>query len=241
MMIEKLTDIKQFDGFDKQDFYYIRIMSLIKAYGCGYDFVTFYRQLDENKRITAILSKLDHDVTLCIDDDADTEEMCSFLKAIGYSTVLADSSFEFGGNFSQGVVMLSDKKLEIPCPYADVDRFPKLMELFNFVDYDTLDFESWYVDISHRIRHGCARAYTLNINSEIVSSGIFSSIYHDNAVLSAVRTSPAFRGMGYGSALVSEMVSDTKGTVYLMREENLNEHFYKGLGFKNIGKWRMYK
>ena len=97
------------------------------------------------------------------------------------------------------------------------------------------------MDISHRIRHSCANAYTLNVNGEIISSGIFSSIYNDNAVLTAVRTSPEFRHMGYGSALVSEMLGDIKGKVYLMREMNLNEQFYINLGFENVGKWRMYK
>ena len=137
--------------------------------------------------------------------------------------------------------MVSDKKVEIPAARAEIDKYPKLMELFNFVDYDTADFESWYVDISHRIRHGCARAYTLNINGVIISSGIFSSIYNDDAVLSAVRTSEEYRGLGYGSALVSEMTGDIKGKIYLMREKELNEQFYKRLGFKNNGNWRMYK
>ena len=114
------------------------------------------------------------------------------------------------------------KKVEFPGNDAKIDRYPKLMELFNFVDYDVLDFESWYVDISHRIRHGCARAYTLNRNDEIISSGIFSAMYNNDAVLTAVRTAPDFRHMGYGSALISEMMSDIKGKVYLMRETNLN-------------------
>ena len=47
--------------------------------------------------------------------------------------------------------------------------------------------------------------------------------------------------MGYGSYLVSQMLSDIKGRVFLMREKNLNEQFYIRLGFENIGKWRMYK
>lgn len=59
--------------------------------------------------------------------------------------------------------------------------------------------------------------------------------------MSAVRTSEEYRGLGYGSALVSEMTGDIKGKIYLMREKELNEQFYKRLGFKNNGNWRMYK
>lgn len=240
-MIEKVNDIKQLENFIKNDIYYVRIMSLIKAYGCDYDFACFYRQSDEKKNITAIMSKLDNDWTLCFDDKADFDELKEFFCVIGYSSILSDSFFEFSDSFDEGMVMSSAKKVELPLQYAEIDRFPKLMELFNFVDYDTADFESWYVDISHRIRHSCANAYTLNVNDEIISSGIFSSIYNDAAILTAVRTSPEFRHMGYGSLLVSEMLSDIKGMVYLMREMNLNEQFYIKLGFNNTGRWRMYK
>lgn len=240
-MIEKISNISQLDGFVKEDIYYIRIMSLLKAYGCAYDFACFYRQLDESNRITAVISKLDGDFTLCLDTNADTAELREFFSATGYCTVLADSSFDFTDSFDTGAVMMTAKKVELPCAYAEIDRFPKLMELFNFVDYDTLNFESWYVDISHRIRHGCARAYTLNINDEIISSGIFSSVFNDSAVLSSVRTAPEFRHMGYGLALISEMLGDIRGRVYLMREMNKNENFYNKLGFENTGKWRLYK
>ncbi len=126
-------------------------------------------------------------------------------------------------------------------PDVQIDCFPKLMDIYNFNDYSSAEFESWYVDISHRIRHGCAAAYSLNVNGEIASSAVFSSIYNDNAVLSAVQTAPNYQKHGYGSALVSHMMCDVLGKVFLMREKGKNELFYSRLGFENIGKWRMYK
>ena len=113
--------------------------------------------------------------------------------------------------------------------------------MYNFIDYGEINFDSWYVDISHRIRHGAAKAFTLNMDEEIISSALFSSIYKKNAILTGVQTKPEFRKMGYGSALVSAMCCDFNGTVYLMRENGRNESFYKKLGFENIGKWRIYK
>ena len=137
--------------------------------------------------------------------------------------------------------MSSERKTEIACDYTDVDEYPYLFDLFNFVDYGNVDFESWYVDISHRIRHGCAKAVTLNVDGEIISSAIFSSIYENDAILTAVQTKPEFRKSGYASALVSAMCCDVTGTVFLMREKYKNESFYKKLLFANIGKWRIYK
>lgn len=183
-MIKLIEKNKEFDDFFKDDIFYIRIMSLLKAYSTNYNFALFYKQLDDNGNITSIISRLDNDYTVCHNDDFD---------------------------------------------------------LIELEDYSTADFESWYVDVSHRIRHSCAKAVTLNVNDEIVSSGIFSSIYNNDAILTSVSTVPEFRRMGYGSALVSAMICDIKGKVYLMRDKNKNEKFYKKLGFENMGYWRMYK
>jgi len=240
-MIKKIDSVEKFNSFLNQNIFYVRIMSLAKAYGFGYDFASFYRQIDENRNITAIVSKLDNDFTLCANENADNEELSEFFSVTGYSSVLSDNKFDFKNNYDEGIVMSAENRIEKNVPYVQIDRYPKLMKLFNFIDYDNADFESWYVDISHRIRHNCAKAYALCIDDEIISSGIFSSIYDDGAILSSVQTAPAFRHMGYGSALVSEMLSDIKGKVYLMRENDLNEEFYSKLGFINTGKWRVHK
>lgn len=240
-MIKKIDNPIELDSYKIIDLYSIRIKSLLNAYGTRYDFAGFYKQLDEDNTITAIISKLDNDITISHTDNFNADEFYEFVKTIGYSSVLSDDKLKLSYDYEQGVVMATDKKAEYHIPYAEIDAYPKLMDLFNFEDYDCIDFEAWYVDVSHRIRHNCAKAVTLNVNGEIVSSGMISSIYDDDAILTSVRTSPEFRRMGYGSALVSEMICDIKGKVYLMRENGKNEDFYNKLGFKNIGKWRMFK
>ena len=240
-MIKKITHASEFDNYDKKDIYSLRIKSLLSSYGTKYDFAVFYCQIDAENKITAILSRLDNDWTLSHLEHYDEKELCEFFCAVGFGTILSDDSFHFDAAYDEGVVMSTLKKAEKHVQYAEIDFYPKLMDIFNFEDYDSIDFESWYVDLSHRIRHGCARAVSLNVGGEIVSSAVFSSIYNNDAILSSVRTSPEFRQMGYGSALVSEMIFDVSGTVYLMRERNKNEAFYSNLGFENTGIWRMYK
>jgi len=239
-MIKKAESIYDLDRFDRKDIYSLRIKSLLCAYGCKYDFVSFYRQINHDK-VTAVISVLDSDLTLSFDEDADKQELCEFFTVMGFSSLLCDDSFVMPFEFEQGIVMETDRKIEKHIPYCEIDNYPKLMELFNLTDYDKIDFESWYVDISHRIRRGCAKAVTLSVNSQIVSSAVFSAIYKNDAVLTAVKAQPEFRRMGYGSALVSEMINDISGKVYLMREKDKNEKFYKKLGFVNTGKWRIYK
>ena len=70
-MIEKVADIDELKPFDNSDLFFVRIMSLAKAYGCEYPFARFYRQIDDNDKITAIASSLDGDITLCVSDGYD--------------------------------------------------------------------------------------------------------------------------------------------------------------------------
>ena len=71
-MIEKIEDISQFDSWQGRDIFSVRILSLLYAYGCKYQFATFYRQMIDGE-ITAIISKLDNDVTISVADDFNNE------------------------------------------------------------------------------------------------------------------------------------------------------------------------
>lgn len=240
-MICKIENPEEFDKWKLRDIYSVKILSLLKSYGCKYHFASFYKQVNEHGNITAIISRLDNDLTLALGDDFDNSELVHFFCVTGFNSILTSNEFEFGAKYEEGMVMSCSSKRENKPISASIDEYPKLMDLFNFVDYEGMDFKAWYVDISHRVRHNTAKAYTLTVDDNIISSGILSSIYEGNAILTAVRTADDFRKMGYGSYLVNNICSDVKGTVYIMRDMNLNESFYTKLGFKNIGKWRIYK
>lgn len=239
-MIEKIEKEELLKSWSKKDIYTLKIFALLKSYGTQYHFASFYRQTVDGK-VTAIMSKLDNDITLALDDGFDNAELVRFFCITGHGFILCSPEFEIGAKYEEGIVMSCDKKFDFQMDGVTVDEYPKLMDLYNFVDYENQDFKSWYVDISHRVRHNTAKAYTLNINGNIISSGILSSIYNNDALLTAVRTSDEFRRMGYGSCLVAHICNDVKGTVYLMRDKDINENFYKKLGFENIGVWRMYR
>ncbi|MBQ9516741.1 MAG: GNAT family N-acetyltransferase [Eubacterium sp.] len=239
-MIEKIQNETEFDCWQQRDIFTVRILSLLKSYGCKYQFATYFKQVVDDK-VTAIMSKLDGDFTLSLTDDADQEELVHFFCVTGYTSITCSDGFLLGSRYEEGVVMHSDAKMDYSLVGITLDEYPKLMDLFNFVDYNSQDFKSWYVDISHRVRHGTAKAYTLCIDDTIIASGILSAIIDGHAILTAVRCESEFRGMGYGSALVSAICNDVAGRVHLMRDEGMHEDFYKRLGFTDDGKWRIYR
>jgi hypothetical protein len=65
-MIKLIDNPDEFDTFNKDDIFFIRIMSLLKAYSTEYNFALFYKQIDESENITAIISRLDNDYTVAI-------------------------------------------------------------------------------------------------------------------------------------------------------------------------------
>ena len=52
----------------------IRILSLYESYGAKYDFLRFYKQ-EIDGDITAIISIMDNNATLCLINDHDTDEI----------------------------------------------------------------------------------------------------------------------------------------------------------------------
>ena len=201
-MIEKISDINEISSWNKRDIFSIRILALIKAYGCSYPFAVFYVQKFDNE-ITAIISKLDGDYTISVTDGFDDEEISHFLLVAGYSSVLCSNEVNLFAKYDEGIIMQNERKIELSLGDLVVDEYPKLMDLYNFIDYNSQDFKAWYVDISHRIRHGTAKAYTLIKDENIVSSGILSSIVEPYSILSAVRTENEYRNNGFGSMIVS--------------------------------------
>lgn len=241
-MIKKIENSDEFLTWNKKDIFAIKIFALAKSYGLKYNFATFYRQIIDGKTVS-LISKLDNDFTISLTNGFDNDELLRFFCISGYTSITCDEQLTIGAKYTEGIVMSnSNRTFDDPLPINTIiDEYPKLMDLYNFVDYENQDFKAWYVDISHRVRHKTAKAYTLCFNGSIISSGILNAIYDNNAILTAVRTDDEYRNLGYGSALVKYICSDVKGAVYLMREKNLNEHFYKHLGFENIGLWRIYK
>ncbi|MCR5208087.1 MAG: hypothetical protein K6C14_06375, partial [Eubacterium sp.] len=87
-MIEKIENKNGFDGWEIRDIFTVRILALLKSYGCEYNFATFYRQVIDGK-ITAVISKLDRDFTLSVTDGFDNEELVRFFCVYGYTSILS--------------------------------------------------------------------------------------------------------------------------------------------------------
>lgn len=239
-MIKLVKDERTLKKYRGRDIYSCRILSLAAVYGFGYDFLRFYVQ-QTGSAVSAVISVLDSDITVSFDSAAaDMGEIAYFLRMTGFQSLLCSSGLKLDFAFEEGAVMKNGAGAKIVCRNIDVTQTISLKQLYDFTDTHA-DFEYWYADISHRIRHGGAGVYAVQAGGEIISAALLSAIYENSAVLSAVKTARQYRGQGFSSAVISFISASFGGDIYLMRRQGENKSFYEKLGFEDIGRWRMYR
>ncbi len=208
-----------------------KIRALLKAYGTNYDFCSFYKS-DE-----FILARFYDEFVICEYGKADNiklDELCEFLTFSGFSKIFC----------SENVAVVLKGDLSLNCKKLNLMKFcgkaPEVCgnytELSLTEAYDILktsfeiNFESWYLDMSHRIRHGISKLY--GNDSSVLA------VQHDlcgEALLSQIATIPEKRGQGKASELILSVCKMLcKSKIFLLCEDK-NLSFYRKLGFIQSG------
>ena len=229
--------------------YNTRILSLYQAYK-GTNLCEFWVQ-ERGAGVTAFLSRYAGNITIDICSEADEEELCEFLEMTGFQSVLFDGAFDL-------------KLKEVSACYGAVRRFagnaalksehalpyntPGFRELHNLLKtcegtgFRPPDFESFFLDMSHMTRHGCADMLGVWDGGALAACAL--SVYQcENAsVLGAVCCAPDKRRRGFGSravlALINKLQKEGKANLFLHCSSEVTMAFYERLGFKACGQWR---
>ena len=210
----------------------IRILSLYESYGCNYDFLRFYKQ-EIDGDITAIISIMDNNATLCLINDHDTDEIIQFLSAIGAKTVFCEKEIALE-KLEQGSIMLFDN-IEITNRSLNEVRLKNVYDIMSTC-FTMPHFNSWYPDISHRIRHGGAVAVEKEYGCAIA---LKSSI---GALISGICVKENSRNKGHGSVILQGLINTCgSNKIFALVEKDGPKQFYKNNGFFEIGKFATYK
>lgn len=227
-MIKRINFPAELCGLPKSGVEAQKIRALLLAYGTDYDFCRFYAS--EN----VISAGFYDDFILCSLGEPDYDELCGFLSFSGFSRIFCAENtgkilseklslnrkrlnlMRFSGILRQTAASVSEVSLS--------DAYDVLKTSFDF------EFEPWYLDMSHRIRHNISRLYGYN--------GSVLAVQHDirgEALLSQIATVPEKRGKGNASALISAVCRKLEGSkVYLLCEDDLAA-FYVRNGFEFCG------
>ncbi|MBQ8171403.1 MAG: GNAT family N-acetyltransferase [Oscillospiraceae bacterium] len=227
-MIKQIYTAEEFSALPENGIEAGKIRALYFAYGAGYPFCRFYRQGN------CYFSCLDGAYVIC-GEPQDTEELSQFLAINGYTEIFctevtADRLSESLEAVSAEIFVM---RFSGGISSVEPDYAPPLSDVYSIVSegFD-IDFEPWYLDMSHRVRHGVTRCAVLDGEAALVIQ------HHINgeALISQVACRKDSRGKGYASRLVvSAACSLAPSEVYVLCEEQLVP-FYEKCGFSFLGK-----
>ncbi len=213
-----------------------KIASVISAYGFDKSFACFW--LDTNA-----------DVAFCQSDGqmilsgtvVSPKETRAFIRAVGPQAIIC--AVRNAEALSLPVTDSGDvlKKQLAPGdanPAGDYDV--NIREIYSLLEEADMveEFEPFYLDLSHKLRHGAALALTENRGGTLAGCALVSSISRKAILLSALAVREQYRRHGIGSGLVRKVESLFPGkTVYVFRDKEKNRLFYKELGYAKTDTW----
>lgn len=237
-------------AISKDDPFGCRIYSLYNCYGYNLPFVDFWVQLVNDTCVTAI-ARLGTQFIVQLSNMSDVEEISSFLRVAGATSILCDNKYKldvFSENKKTGAVL---KFFGVPCEIKEsynlctpsVKEAYELLALCREEGFEAPDFESFSLDVSHKLRHNSIRMIGLKENAALKAVAMTVAETQADAVLGAVASHPDSRNKGYGSfmvkSLTNELLKENK-SIYLHRAVDKNISFYSNLGYKVQGKWCEY-
>jgi GNAT superfamily N-acetyltransferase len=246
-MIREITenDIPYLLSVSRKNVFLGRILSGYTAYGHT-KLGQFWVQTEED-RLNTVLGKVDDVVTIAYISDGNLDELAGFLYAIGSPTVVCSGDFanrHYLGKMKTGPILRFDNSKEISCSFV-YEKNPSLREVYPVLEqcrtpqFPVPKWEPFYLDMNHRIRHGCGLCVGIRGEEDtLVGCGFTVAQTEHTAILGGVCVLPKERHQGYGKQVVTALLSSlTQPEVYVFREEQENRDFYESLGFVEWGRW----
>lgn len=205
----------------------MKIYALWRSYGTKYDFCRFYIA------DYAVICAQDGSFVVSETGKSDFEELARFFALNGFSDVFC--SEKAGAALSEylhckceKILLMRFEGTGVPC---ETEKDTALEDFYDILSTSfDIEFEPWYLDMSHRIRHGIARTRRLGGSVLVIQHELFGS-----ALISQVATLPSERQKGGASRLISAVCAElAPSDVYVICSDDLCG-FYQKNGFHKIG------
>ena len=235
-----------FLSFCDRDVFGTRIKAYFNCYSTDYDFVKFWVQTDENGTVTAAISRVDGDMTLCAEND-DYEELLQFVKIVGFNTIQCQR--QVAQNFTDdetlwGYVVRFEQEQENR--QVSLKENFELKEVYNIIKAENLtgvgDYLPWLSDTTFRINRNTAEPLVAEVDGNAAGCAMVLFRTDKAALLGAVATSPCYRGRGIAGALVTRLangeLANGRRTELLCKNDSI-VNFYKSIGFTVKDEWSL--
>lgn len=234
--VEKDTDRQLLLRLCKKTAYGCKIAALAAAYGFEKSFVCFW--LDAKNKV--VFCQTDGDMIIS-GTVLDREETEAFLRAAGPTGILC--AVKNAETLALPITQSGDI-LKKQLPQGSATKFDpaavNIRDMYNLLEENGMvdEFEPFYLDLSHKLRHGTAMAFIQRTEKTLAGCAVVSAISEDAAILSAVAVKEEFRRQGIGTALIRQAEAALPGkTMYVFREKEKNREFYRQLGYAKTDTW----
>ena len=234
-LVEKEQEKRRLMELCEKTVFGCKIASTALCYGFDKSFACFW--LDTQHEVAFGLAD---GLMLISGTVVDPEETRAFLQAVGPKNIMCAVRNAEALSLSQiecGDVLRKQLEAGGSVPQqeeVDIRGIYRLLEEAGMAD----EFEPFYLDLSHKLRHKGAAAVTRYEGEELTGCALVSSFSASGAVLSGVVVAERCRRQGIGTELVKEIESFFPGmTMYLLRQKDKHREFYRQLGYTKTDTW----
>lgn len=211
-----------------------RINAYYRAYGTGYDFCTFY----QGDKTLALYYGGELYVHCGNFDKADKEIILTFADLLGAPAVMSD--IKLSEESEKLYIMTSDK---MPTAHGNIHLKAEFTENYRTV-FEILksgfalcdnQFDDWYADTCHRVRHGVSKLIVMYSDDIPVATATVLFSDDKNCFLSHIAVRQDMQKNGIGKALLystAQLLDNRKIT--LACKKNVQQ-FYINCGFTKTG------
>ena len=232
------------DCCNTDDAFSAKLYSQYQTYGAQSGIIHFWMLFCGETPVGAV-SGCGDCFTLAARSVPDADELAAFLRASGCRTIEAERTLlgGIGTVVRSGLILRADQPPEQAEGVKRAEKLPAVWELLCEADPEfakEVCFDAWLTEFSHKIRHGLAECYTLEVEEKIISTSSILFRNDQTTVIAAVATHPAFRGRGLGQrvvhgAVASAFLQELSPQVLIKTPELLA--FYAACGFRPAGEW----
>lgn len=217
----------------------IRIHSLKRAYGLNVPFIRYYAD-----GAGGLLSVMDGAGVLSA--NSNIEEWLIFVTMnpeihhLHCSAAMGRLFMKNGGwQGREGCVLKYHGHYTFPL--ASVCETPYLPDVHKLL-CDCFDkmpsLNAWYPDVSHRLRHDCAKIATVLDGEKVVSTAMTVAETDTAAIIGQVATNSYYRGRGYAETCINSLISRCKDkSLYILPMTDIARSLYEKIGFSADGEW----
>lgn len=211
-----------------------RINAYCKAYGTGYDFCTFYEGDTDDNMLALYYGG---ELYVHCNENGDSQSIITFSEMLGAKAVMSDIKLS---EESETLYIMTSGQMPAVCKNRLKAEFTEdyrtvfeiLKSGFSLSDYQ---FDEWYADTCHRVRHGISRLIVMYYGSEPAATATVLFDDDKSCFLSHIAVRRDMQKNGIGTALLSctaNLLDNRKIT--LICKKNVQQ-FYINCGFTATG------